>query len=97
MELVFKKQFEDEGVEVGDIDVIFSVKDHLAHLEIVVEKDGKILFCNKYLDTTKDRFKQIIKSNRSKSLFKCLLIIVKSSFRKGTKMKNKTKTTPLVM
>ncbi len=57
MELVFKKQFEDEGVEVGDIDVIFSIKDHLAHLEIVIEKDGKILFCNKDLDTTKDRFK----------------------------------------
>ena len=54
---VFKKQFEDEGVEVGDIDVIFSIKDHLAHLEIVIEKDGKILFCNKDLDTTKDRFK----------------------------------------
>ena len=57
MELVFKKQFEDEGVEVGDIDVIFSIKDHLAHLEIVIEKDCKILFCNKDLDTTKDRFK----------------------------------------
>ena len=54
---LYKKQFEDEGVEVGDIDVIFSVKDHLAHLEILVEKDGKILFCNKDLDTTKDRFK----------------------------------------
>ena len=57
MESVFKKQFEDEGVEAGDIDVIFSVKDHLAHLEIVVEKDGNILFSNKDLDTTKDRFK----------------------------------------
>jgi hypothetical protein len=44
MESVFKKQFEDEGVEVGDIDVIFSVKDHLAHLEIVVEKMVRFYF-----------------------------------------------------
>ena len=60
----FKKQFEDEGVEVEDIDIIFSVQDHLAHLEIVVEKDDKVLFCNKDIDPTKPRLMSDLKENR---------------------------------
>ena len=60
----FKKQFEDEGVEVEDIDIIFSVQDHLAHLEIVVEKDGKVLFCNKDIDPTKPRLMCDLKESK---------------------------------
>jgi len=60
----FKTQFEDEGVEVEDIDIIFSVKDHLAHLEIVVEKDGKVLFCNKDIDPTKPRLMSDLKESK---------------------------------
>jgi hypothetical protein len=60
----FKKQFEDEGVEVEDIDIIFSVQDHLAHLEIVVEKDGKVLFCNKDIDPTKPRLMSELKKSK---------------------------------
>mgnify|MGYP006195223363 FL=1 len=59
----FKKQFEDEGVEVEDIDIIFSVQNHLAHLEIVVEKDGKVLFCNKEIDPTKPRLMKDLMAN----------------------------------
>ncbi|MBT3940277.1 MAG: hypothetical protein HOF44_11280 [Pelagibacterales bacterium] len=57
----FKKQFD---VEVDDIDIIFSVKDNLAHLEIVVEKDGKVLFCNKDIDPKKPRLMSDLKQSK---------------------------------
>ena len=43
LHVFFKEKY---GVTREDIDIIFSVKDHLPKLEISVEKDGKIVYEN---------------------------------------------------
>ena len=43
LHVFFKEKY---GVSRENIDIIFSVKDHLPTLEISVEKDGKIVYEN---------------------------------------------------